>query len=69
MCVPRREALGRRRDRAPHNLRGSCAKLCHAAGAELEQIQFHLHHASVQTVECYSRLQAADLNDRIGFES
>ncbi len=27
---------------APHDLRRSCARLCHAAGGELEQIQFSL---------------------------
>ena len=34
---------------APHDLRRSCARLCHLAGGELEQIQFLLGHASVQT--------------------
>ena len=38
---------------APHDLRRSCAKLCHAAGGELEQIQFLLGHVSVQTTERY----------------
>ena len=38
---------------APHDLRRSCARLCHAAGGELEQIQFLLGHASVQTTERY----------------
>ena len=38
---------------APHDLRGSCAKLCHSAGGELEQIQFLLGHVSVQTRERY----------------
>jgi site-specific recombinase XerD len=32
---------------APHDLRRSCARLCHAAGGELEQIQFLLGHVSV----------------------
>jgi len=27
---------------APHDLRRSCAKLCHESGCELEQIQFLL---------------------------
>jgi integrase len=31
---------------APHDLRRSCARFCHAAGGELEQIQFLLGHAS-----------------------
>ena len=34
---------------APHDLRRTCAKLCHDSGGELEQIQFLLGHASVQT--------------------
>ena len=38
---------------APHDLRRTCARLCHLAGGELEQIQFLLGHASVQTTECY----------------
>jgi site-specific recombinase XerD len=36
---------------APHDLRRSCARLCHSAGGELEQIQFLLGHVSVQTTE------------------
>ena len=38
---------------APHDLRRTCAKLCHVSGGELEQIQFLLGHASVQTTERY----------------
>jgi integrase len=38
---------------APHDLRRTCAKLCRTAGAELEQIQLLLGHASVQTTERY----------------
>jgi integrase len=38
---------------APHDLRRTCAKLCHSAGGELEQIQFLLGHSSVQTTERY----------------
>jgi len=38
---------------APHDLRRTCAGLCHGAGGELEQIQFLLGHASVQTTERY----------------
>ena len=52
---------------APHDLRRTCARLCHAAGGELEQIQFLLGHASVQTTEryigCKQRLAFA-VNDR-----
>ena len=53
---------------APHDLRRSCARLCHSAGGELEQIQFLLGHTSVQTTEryvgCKQRLSRA-VNDRI----
>jgi site-specific recombinase XerD len=38
---------------SPHDLRRSCARLCHASGGELEQIQFLLGHVSVQTTERY----------------
>ena len=30
---------------APHDMRRTCAKLCRAAGGDLEQIQFLLGHA------------------------
>jgi site-specific recombinase XerD len=54
---------------APHDLRRSCARLCHSAGGELEQIQFLLGHVSVQTTEkylgCKQRLREA-VNDEIG---
>ncbi len=33
--------------------RRTCARLCHAAGGELEQIQFLLGHVSIQTTERY----------------
>ena len=56
---------------APHDLRRSCARLCHLAGGELEQIQFLLGHASVQTTErylgCKQKLRHA-VNDRMGLE-
>jgi site-specific recombinase XerD len=56
---------------APHDLRRSCARLCHSAGGELEQIQFLLGHVSVQTTEkylgCKQRLREA-VNDQIGIE-
>ena len=56
---------------APHDLRRSCARLCHNAGGELEQIQFLLGHVSVQTTEkylgCKQRLRQA-VNDKIGIE-
>jgi integrase len=38
---------------APHDLRRSCAKLCRAAGGQIEQIQLLLGHSSVQTTERY----------------
>jgi Phage integrase family len=38
---------------APHDLRRTCAKLCYTNGGEIEQIQFLLGHASVQTTERY----------------
>jgi integrase len=38
---------------APHDCRRTCAKLCRAAGGELEQIQMLLGHTSVQTTEQY----------------
>jgi integrase len=38
---------------APHDLRRTSARLCHGGGSELEQIQFLLGHASVQTTERY----------------
>jgi integrase len=38
---------------APHDPRRTCARLCRAAGGELEQIQFLLGHVSVQTTERY----------------
>lgn len=57
---------------APHDLRRTCARLCRAAGGELEQIQFLLGHISVQTTErylgCTQRIASA-VNDRIGIEA
>jgi integrase len=56
---------------ASHDLRRTCARLCHASGGELEQIQFLLGHVSVQTTErylgCKQRIRSA-VNDRIGIE-
>jgi len=49
----------------------TCARLCHLAGGELEQIQFLLGHASVQTTErylgCKQKLSQA-VNDNLGLE-
>ena len=56
---------------ARHDLRRTCARLCYAAGGELEQIQFLLGHVSIQTAErylgCKQRIQGA-VNDKIGIE-
>ena len=53
---------------APHDLRRSCPRWCHAAGGELEQIQFLLGHASVLTTERYIGCKqnlTHPVNDRI----
>jgi len=59
------------KDLAPHDLRRTCARLCHLAGGELEQIQFLLGHASVQTTERYlgykQKLSQA-VNHNLGLE-
>jgi len=56
---------------APHDLRRTCARLCHLAGGELEQIQFLLGHASVQTTErylgCKQKFRHA-VNDNMGLD-
>jgi site-specific recombinase XerD len=56
---------------APHDLRRTCARLCHVGGGELEQKQFLLGHVSVQTTErylgCKQKLRDA-VNDRLGIE-
>jgi integrase len=56
---------------APHDLRRTCARLCHLAGGELEQIQFLLGHVSIQTTErylgCKQKLRFA-VNDKLGLE-
>ncbi|MGO8789281.1 MAG: tyrosine-type recombinase/integrase [Terriglobia bacterium] len=56
---------------APHDLRRTCARLCHLAGGELDQIQFLLGHVSIQTTErylrCIQRLESA-VNDKMGIE-
>src|SRR2546427_9312896 len=56
---------------APHDLRRTCARLCHFAGGELDQIQFLLGHVSIQTTErylrCKQKLRVA-VNDRLGIE-
>ena len=53
---------------SPHDLRRTCARLCRASGAALEQIQLLLGHASVQTTERYiGTLQelASTVNDNL----
>jgi len=54
---------------APHDLRRTCAKLCHVNGGELEQIQFLLGHVSVLTTDrklgCKQNLEEP-VNDRFG---
>ena len=54
---------------APHDLRRTCARLCHECSGELEHIRFLLGHATVQTTERYigskQKLQDA-VNDRFG---
>jgi integrase len=56
---------------APHDLRRTCARLCHLAGGELDQIQFLLGHVSIQTTErylgCKQKLRVA-VNDRLEIE-
>jgi integrase len=56
---------------APHDLRRTCARLCHVAGGDLDQIQFLLGHVSIQTTErylgCKQKLRIA-VNDRLGIE-
>ena len=55
----------------PHDLRRTCARLCHLAGGELDQIQFLLGHVSIQTTErylgCKQELRCAG-NERLGIE-
>jgi integrase/recombinase XerD len=56
---------------APHDLRRTCAKLCRAAGGDLEQIQLLLGHASIQTTEQYLGTKqnlVEAVNDRLGLE-
>jgi integrase len=60
-----------RLDIRPHDLRRTCAKLCRAAGGDLEQLQLLLGHASVQTTERYlgTRQNLFDApNDRIALD-
>ena len=52
-----------------HDARRTCAKLCRAAGGDLEQIQLLLGHSSVQTTERYlgTKQDLVDApNDKLG---
>jgi integrase len=48
---------------APHDLRRTCAKLCHSNGGELEQIQFLL--TTERYLGCKQNLEHP-VNDRFG---
>jgi len=54
---------------APHDCRRTCARLCHSAGGEPDQIRFLFGHVSIQTTErypgCTQRIRSA-VNDQIG---
>ncbi len=56
---------------APHDRHRMCARLCHVAGGELDQIQFLLGPVSILTTErylgCKQRLRQA-VNDRLGIK-
>jgi integrase len=57
---------------ALHDLRRTCARPCYGAGGELEQIQFLLGYASVQTTERYIGYKqdlSRAVNDRVSFAS
>jgi hypothetical protein len=66
---------GRRTSRysktGPARFAGTCARLCHLAGGELDQIQFLLGYVSIQTTEqylgCKQKLRYA-VNDKMGIE-
>lgn len=54
---------------ASHDLRRTCAKLCHTAGGEIEKIQFLLGSASVLTTKRYLGCKQSlelPVNDRFG---
>ena len=55
-------------DLTPNDLRQTCAQLCRQAGGDLEQIQFLLGHASVQTTARFLRTKQElrqAVNDRV----
>jgi hypothetical protein len=49
---------------------GTCARLCHVAGGELEQIRFKPGHVSIQTTEQYPgcKQKPRYAGDKIGIE-
>ena len=56
---------------APHDLRRTCAKLCHLTGGELDQIQFLLENVSIQTTAYYRGCKQKPryaVNDKLGIE-
>ena len=42
-------------NRAPNDMRRTCAKLCRKRGGDLDQVKFLSGHASIQTTERYFR--------------
>ena len=59
-------------DKLAPDMRRTCAKLCRESGGDLEQIQFLLGHASIQTTERYlgSRQNLKEaVNDRLGLDT
>ena len=66
------EACSSRRDRevSPHDLLQTRAHLGHAAGEELQQIQFLLGHRSIETTERYlvSRQRLVQVVGRFPFD-
>ena len=70
-CRPAAAASANIDKLAPHDLRRTCARLCHLAAGELDQIQFLLGHVSIQTTDrylgCKQKLRVA-VNDTLGIE-
>lgn len=57
---------------AAHDPRRTCARPCHLAGGDLDQIQFLPGHVSIQTIErhlgCKQKIRIA-VNDNFGIET